>query len=112
MSVLQNGSMSLNKHLSGLPFNSVTTTLLFVAFMIVSTTGIPYHLVNIFSCPKLPQGVMHPLSLRPVTSSINSFRLTYSFFVNSPFLWNTIPHTILRIKQPPLFRLALRRFLF
>ena len=52
----------------------------------------------------------HPLSLRPVTSSINSFR--YSFFVNSPFLWNTIPHTILRIKQPPLFRLALRRFLF
>ena len=52
----------------------------------------------------------HPLSLRPVTLSINSFR--YSFFVNSPFLWNTIPNTILRIKQPPLFRLALRRFLF
>ena len=52
----------------------------------------------------------HPLSLRPVISSINSFR--YSFFVNSPFLWNTISHTILRIKQPPLFRLALRRFLF
>ena len=52
----------------------------------------------------------HPLSIRPVTSSINSFR--YSFFVNSPFLWNTIPHTILRIKQPPLFRLALRRFPF
>ena len=47
---------------SDLPFNSVTPTLLFVAFMIVSTTGIPYHLVNIFSCPKLPQGVTLYLS--------------------------------------------------
>ena len=52
----------------------------------------------------------HPLSIQPVTSSINSFR--YSFFVNNPFLWNTIPHTILQIKQPPLFRLALRCFSF
>ena len=58
VSLLTNAS----KHLSGLPFNSVTTTLLFVAFMIVSTTGIPYHLVNIFSCPKLPQGVTLYLS--------------------------------------------------
>ena len=52
----------------------------------------------------------HTLSVRPVTSSINSFR--YSFFVNSPFLWNTIPHSILRIKQLPLIHLALCRFLF
>ena len=51
----------------------------------------------------------HPLTIRTVPSSINSYR--YSFFVNSPFLWNTIPYTILKIKQSSSFRLALRRFL-
>ena len=35
----------------------------------------------------------NPLSIWTVTSSINPFH--YSFFVNSPFLWNTIPHMIL-----------------
>ena len=58
---------------------------------------------------------MGPLSVpnfSPIRARNRVVWRIYSFFVNSPFLWNTIPHTILRIKQPPLFRLALRRFLF
>ena len=51
----------------------------------------------------------HPLTIQPISSSINSYR--YSFFVNSPFLWNTIPYVILKIKQSSSFRVALRRFL-
>ena len=31
----------------------------------------------------------HPLSLVPLQSSINSYR--HSFFVNTVFLWNTLP---------------------
>ena len=51
----------------------------------------------------------HPLTIQPISSSINSYRC--SFFVNSPFLWNTIPYVILKIKQSSSFRVALRRFL-
>ena len=32
--------------------------------------------------------------------------------INSPFLWNVIPHAILQIKQCNLFHAALCRFLF
>jgi len=52
----------------------------------------------------------HTLTIQPVTSSINSFH--YSFFVNSPFLWNTMPYTILQIKKSTLFHAALCNFLF
>ena len=52
----------------------------------------------------------HPLSIRPVTSTINSYR--FSFFVNSPFLWNSIPYAILQLKKSTMFRSALRRCLF
>ena len=52
----------------------------------------------------------HPLSIRPVTSTINSYR--FSFFVNSPFLWNSIPYAILQLKKSAMFRSALRRYLF
>jgi len=52
----------------------------------------------------------HTLTIQPVTSSINSFH--YSFFVNSPFLWNPMPYTILQIKKSTLFRAALHHFLF
>ena len=52
---------------------------------------------------------VHPLNIRPASSTINSYR--YSFFIiNSPFLWNTIPYNILT--QTNLFRSALRRFPF
>ena len=53
---------------------------------------------------------VHPLHIRPASSTINSYR--YSFFINSPFLWNTIPYNILKITQTNLFRSALCRFLF
>jgi len=46
---------------------------------------------------------------QPAASSINSFH--FLFFVNSPFLWYTIPHVILQVKNSTLFHAALRRFL-
>ena len=42
-------------------------------------------------------------------STINPYR--YSFFINAPFLWNSIPARILQIWHTKLFRSALRRFL-
>ena len=51
----------------------------------------------------------HPMSLFIPSSTINSRR--FSFFINSPFLWNTIPHRILKLTNPAAFRTALRRFL-
>ena len=42
-------------------------------------------------------------------STINPYR--YSFFINSPFLWNSVPARILQISHAKLFRSALRRFL-
>ena len=42
-------------------------------------------------------------------SIINPYR--YSFFINSPFLWNSVPAKILQISHTKLFRSALRRFL-
>ena len=52
----------------------------------------------------------HPLSLVASSSSINAYR--YSFFINSPFLWNSIPFEILQIAKSVPFRLALCRFFF
>ena len=70
-------------------------------------SSLPFH--NHFQLPEISTR-SHPLSIRPVVSTINSYR--FSFFVNSPFLWNTIPHSILQIKKSNLFHAALRRFLF
>jgi len=50
----------------------------------------------------------HPLSLVASSSSINAY--WYSFFINSPFLWTSIPIEILQITKFVPFRLALRRF--
>ena len=52
----------------------------------------------------------HPLTIRPASSSLNFYR--FSFFVNSPFLWNAVPYNILRLVLTSPFRHALRRFLF
>ena len=51
----------------------------------------------------------NPFSIDISMSTINPYR--YSFFINSPFLWNTIPSKILQISHTKLFRSALRRFL-
>ena len=50
------------------------------------------------------------LSIRPASSSLNSY--CFSFFVNSPFLWNAVPYNILRLVLTSPFHHALRRFLF
>jgi len=52
----------------------------------------------------------HSLSVCPITTTINSYQ--FSFFVNSPFLWNPIPYAILQLKKSTVFRLALRHYLF
>ena len=51
----------------------------------------------------------HSLSLTTSSSTINAYR--FSFFINSPFLWNSIPVEILQISKAIPFRMALRRFL-
>ena len=47
----------------------------------------------------------HSLSLIPPQSTINSYR--YSFFVNTVFLWNTVPASVLTINPPLKFHHAL-----
>ena len=68
---------------------------------------IPFHEYFHFS---KSQTRSHSLSINLKPSSINPYR--YSFFINTPFLWNSIPVSILKISQTKLFRSALRRFLF
>ena len=50
----------------------------------------------------------HSLAIVPSRSTINAFR--YSFFVNVPFIWNTIPHHILSFNNVNKFCSALRTF--
>ena len=51
----------------------------------------------------------HHLSLIPPTSTINSRR--FSFFVNTTFLWNSIPIHILEDRNPKSFRHSLYNYL-
>ena len=51
----------------------------------------------------------HRLSLLPPISTINSRR--YSFFVNTTFLWNSIPLSILQQNDIPSFRRSLYNYL-
>ena len=62
-----------------------------------------------FQLPNNTSTRSHPLTIQPISSSITSYR--YSFFVNSPFLWNNIPYAILKIKQSNSFRVTLCHFL-
>ena len=52
----------------------------------------------------------HPQSLSIPSSTINPYR--HSFFVNTPFLWNSIPPSILQLSNRVAFHSALCRFLF
>ena len=52
----------------------------------------------------------NPLAIDTSISTINAYR--FSFFINSPFFWNSVPSNILQITDPKLFRVALRHFLF
>ena len=52
----------------------------------------------------------HSLSINLKPLSINPYR--YSFFINTPFLWNSIPVSILKISQTKLFRNTLCHSLF
>jgi len=51
----------------------------------------------------------HSLTIYPLPSSINVYR--YSFFVNSIFLWNSIPFDVLSAPRT-LFKYKLKQFLF
>ena len=90
----------------GLHYMTDRNISLFASCTVFVTTTQPYHLMNIFpghSCT-------NPFLIDLSTSSINAYR--YSFFINSPFLWNTIPMKILQISHTKLFRSALRRLIF
>jgi len=52
----------------------------------------------------------HSLTLTLMSSTINAFR--HSFFVTSPFLWNSIPFEILSLSAASIFKYKLKRFLF
>ena len=52
----------------------------------------------------------HSLTLRCTRSRINSLR--YSFFVNIPFLWNTIPYDIVNSTLYAAFKYKLKSFFF
>ena len=51
----------------------------------------------------------HPLTLQTRSTSIYAFR--YSLYVNTPFVWNSIPYEILSLPSH-LFRSRLRCYLF
>ena len=51
----------------------------------------------------------HPSTLISKASTINAYR--YSFFVDTPFLWNRIPYDIISTSSAMSFKLKLRRFL-
>ena len=52
----------------------------------------------------------NPSAIDTSIPTINAYQ--FSFFINSPFLWNNVPYNILQITDPKLFCVALRCFLF
>ena len=50
----------------------------------------------------------HSLCIAPLQATINVYR--YSFFVNTPFIWNSVPHSILCITKVESFRRALKTY--
>ena len=100
--------MTVFKSYTGLPSSSATSISPFAMYMIVCTTEALYLFIIIFSYLK-PQ--LDLILYRSDQLYLLSIHIA-SFFVNSPFLWNTIPHSILQIKKSNLFRAALRQFLF
>ena len=112
---------SVTKRLMGLSFACVSTqnqyfgNVVLANFSFIATKAICLDVALLLGVIKHFQlsnasNRSHPLSIQPIQSSINSYR--YSFFVNSPFLWNSIPFAILRIKQSSPFCLSLRCYLF
>ena len=58
-----------------------------------------------FSCTR-----QHSLCIVPLQATINAYQ--YSFFVNTPFIWNSVPHCILFITKAESFYKALRTYFF
>ena len=71
------------------------------------------HQSAIPSSQYFPMVNRHPSNPSALDISISTISpYCYSFFINSPFLWNNIPAKILQITNMKLFRVALKRFLF
>ena len=76
-----------------------------------------YDIINNHQLLSLPTSIQfnrlltksHSLFLIPLTSSINCYR--FSFFVNTIFLWNQIPYSILSLSCVPVFHRALYHYL-
>jgi len=52
----------------------------------------------------------HSLCIVPLQTTINSFR--FSFFGNTPFIWNKIPFNILSLSNCDAFRHAVKNYFF
>jgi len=80
--------MTVFKSWTGLLYKNIITTTPSVMFMIASTTGTHYHLVNIFNYPKFQQGHIllpfNPLHLLLILSVIHS--LWTAHFCGTPCL--------------------------
>ena len=50
----------------------------------------------------------HSLSLQTVDSSINAYR--YSYFINIPFLWNTLPAGIVSLSTASQFQQSIHSY--
>ena len=96
--------MTVCKSYTGLPSNSATIFLHLPCIhdSLHHRSSLPFH--NHFQLPETTTR-SHPLLIRPIVSTINSYR--FSFFVNNPFLWNTILYSILQIKKSNLLYAAL-----
>ena len=93
-----NHPMTASRSYIGLPSSNVIIITLSVRYMIVSTTEVPYHFMTITIYLRLQPDLI--LTIRPVTSTINAS--CYSFFVHSPFLWNSILYSILQLQKSPV----------
>ena len=52
----------------------------------------------------------HSLSFEKVNSSINAYR--FSYFVNIPFLWNSLPASIVTLPTASQFRQSIHSYIF
>ena len=91
------------------PLYKLDVIIYLYASSMISIINIPhFHLTSFVISTQLPSR-SHHLSLIPPTSTINSRR--FSFFVNTTFLWNSIPIHILEDRNTKSFRHSLYNYL-
>ena len=91
--------------LISLPLNQDVSTFLFLSSIIFIAN---VHSSSLIVINSISSTRSHHLSINPPQSTINSRH--YSFFVNTVFLWNSVPLTILNDPNPKSFRHSLYHY--